>query len=65
MSDLFSPISGEVIEINQDIIDHPELVNADPFVKGWLIAVKSGSFSEDVKNLLTSDEYDGFLESEA
>ena len=65
VSDLFSPISGEVIEINQDIIDHPELVNADPFVKGWLIAVKSGSFAEDVKNLLTSDQYDGFLESEA
>ena len=65
VSDLFSPLSGEVIAINQEVIDHPELVNDDPFTKGWLIAVKSGSFAQDVENLLTSDQYDSFLESEA
>ena len=37
VSDLFSPVSGEVIEVNTNLIDHPEIVNEDPFGKGWLV----------------------------
>ena len=65
VSDLFSPVSGEVIEVNQEVIDHPELVNDDPLEKGWLLAVKSDSSAQDMGNLLTAEQYDNFLESEA
>jgi glycine cleavage system H protein len=65
VSDLFSPISGEVMEVNQEIIDHPEVVNDDPFEKGWLVVVKSDVSEQEMENLLTSEQYDSFLESEA
>jgi glycine cleavage system H protein len=41
VSDLFMPVTGEVLEINQKIIDHPELVNKDPYRDGWLIKIKT------------------------
>ncbi|HAA95094.1 MAG TPA: glycine cleavage system protein GcvH, partial [Dehalococcoidia bacterium] len=46
VSDLFSPITGEVTEINEKLLDHPELVNQDPFGEGWLIKVTMSDVSE-------------------
>ena len=60
VSDLFSPISGEVVEINQDAVDHPELVNDDPYGKGWLLRVRASDPSEFDK-LLTVEQYDALL----
>lgn len=39
-SDLYAPVSGEVIEVNKEVLEKPELVNQDPYNKGWLIAIK-------------------------
>jgi len=39
VSDLFAPVSGEVVEINQEIQNHPELVNKDPYGQGWIIKI--------------------------
>ena len=60
VSDLFSPVSGAVIELNQEAIDNPELVNADPYGKGWLLRIEISDPSE-LDDLLTADQYDAFL----
>ena len=60
VSDLYSPVSGQVIEVNQGLIDHPELVNQDPFEGGWLLRVSMSDASE-VDTLLSAEEYDSFI----
>lgn len=59
-SDLFSPLSGEVIEINTHLSDHPELVNADPYGAGWMIKIKIADRRE-LENLMNASEYDAFI----
>ncbi|MEO9593059.1 glycine cleavage system protein H [Rhodopirellula bahusiensis] len=53
-SDLFSPIAGELVAINGDALDEPSVINASPYVDGWLIEIR-GNTSEE--NLLSSDDY--------
>jgi glycine cleavage system H protein len=59
VSDLFAPVSGEVLEINQAAIDEPNLVNKDPYGAGWLVKLELSKPSE-LEALMTSDEYDKF-----
>jgi glycine cleavage system H protein len=54
VSDLYSPVTGEVTEINQDVVDDPSLVNSAPFEGGWLFKVR---VAEEPADLLTADEY--------
>ena len=61
VSDLFSPISGNVIESNSDLDDHPELVNEDPFGKGWLIRVTMTSVNE-LDGLMAASEYQSYID---
>jgi len=56
VSDLISPLSGEVLEVNAQVVDAPELVNDDPYGAGWLIRIRLSSESERAQ-LLSSDEY--------
>jgi glycine cleavage system H protein len=56
VSDLISPLSGEVLEVNAQVVDAPELVNDDPYGAGWLIRIRMSSESEG-EQLLSSDEY--------
>ena len=56
VADLYSPMSGTVINVNGDLNNEPELVNHDPFGMGWLIKIQTISSSQS-KNLLTADEY--------
>ncbi|MGL5262168.1 MAG: glycine cleavage system protein GcvH [Bacteroides sp.] len=56
VSDLFLPVSGEVLEDNEAIEDNPELVNEDPYGEGWLIKVKPSN-EADFDNLLSAEEY--------
>ena len=53
VGELFAPVSGEVVEANQAVVDTPELVNSDPFGEGWLLKVRTSSLPK----LLTHDEY--------
>ena len=62
VSDIFSPVSGEVIEINSIALDSPELVNSDPHNNGWLVRIIVSNASE-FDELLTADEYQSFLDS--
>ena len=64
VSDLFSPVSGKVVERNDRLLDEPELVNDSPYEDGWMLKVEMDD-SAEIDNLLTSSEYDSLLESEA
>ena len=56
VSEVFSPVAGEVLEVNQEIIDSPQLVNDDPYGDGWLIRVELTD-ADDLKDLMDADEY--------
>ncbi|MEU6283635.1 glycine cleavage system protein GcvH [Streptomyces sp. NPDC047028] len=57
VSDLYSPVTGEVTEVNEDVVSDPSLVNSAPFEGGWLFKVKVG----DAPELLSAAEYDTFI----
>lgn len=63
VSELYSPISGKVLECNVEAIEHPQLVNDSPYDKGWLLKVAYADLTE-VDDLMTSDEYEGFVTSQ-
>jgi glycine cleavage system H protein len=56
VSDLNAPVSGEVIEINEDLIDQPEIINEECYGAGWIIKIKA-SDSEELESLLDADGY--------
>ncbi len=59
-SDLFSPVSGEISEVNAALADKPELVNQDPYNTGWMIKIKLAN-AGDTANLMSAAEYDAFI----
>ncbi|NCO64550.1 MAG: glycine cleavage system protein GcvH [Flavobacteriales bacterium] len=56
VSDLFLPMSGEIIEFNEALEDEPEMVNSDPYGNGWMIKLKCSDLSQ-AENLLSAEEY--------
>ncbi|MEO3749732.1 glycine cleavage system protein GcvH [Streptomyces sp. B6B3] len=62
VSDLYSPVSGEVIEVNQQVVDDPALVNSSPFEDGWLFRVQVADDASDAgpANLMSAEEYAEF-----
>jgi len=60
VSDIYAPLSGEVIEVNQQAMDAPEVVNEDPYGQGWLLKVKPADASE-MDSLLSAEDYDALL----
>jgi glycine cleavage system H protein len=56
VSDVIAPLSGEVVEVNQKVVDEPETVNSDPYGDGWLIRIRLSDPSE-VDSLLDADAY--------
>ncbi|AQA14193.1 glycine cleavage system protein GcvH [Streptomyces samsunensis] len=60
VSDLYAPVSGEVTEINEDVVNDPALVNSAPFEGGWLFKVRVANEPEE---LLSADEYTAFAEN--
>ena len=61
VSDLTSPVSGEVVEVNDELPDAPELVNDEPYSGGWMIIVKMESLIE-LDELMTSEQYENFIQ---
>ena len=59
-SSIYTPVSGKIVKINTDLKDHPEVVNADPYGKGW-IAVIELSDAKQVDGLMTAAQYEAFL----
>ncbi|WP_299015393.1 glycine cleavage system protein GcvH [uncultured Polaribacter sp.] len=61
VSDLFMPLTGEVIEFNEALEDEPELVNSDPYEKGWMIKLEISDINQ-VKDLLDAEGYKAIIE---
>ena len=64
VSELFSPVSGEIVDVNTALSDAPEMVNEDPYGDGWMIKVRMSDAAE-VDNLMSADEYEAFITEEA
>lgn len=60
VSDLFLPLSGEIIEFNEALEDEPEKVNADPYGDGWMVKIKFSDASE-LDNLLSAEDYKALI----
>ncbi|NJW52402.1 glycine cleavage system protein GcvH [Salinimicrobium oceani] len=56
VSDLFTPLSGEIIEFNQSLEDEPEKVNSDPYGEGWMVKIRFSDASQ-IDDLLSAEEY--------
>jgi glycine cleavage system H protein len=63
VSEVFSPVSGEIVEVNSSLQDAPEKVNADPYGEGWMIRVKMSNAGE-VDSMLSAAEYEDFTKGE-
>ena len=62
VSDLFAPISGEVVEVNADLAKKPETVNADPYWHGWMIVVAIGE-TRELDGLMSAQDYAALVET--
>ena len=63
VSEVFSPVTGVIVKINESLADEPEKVNTDPYGEGWMIRVRMSSPAE-VDSLLTAAEYEDFTKAE-
>ncbi|MBI4336249.1 MAG: glycine cleavage system protein GcvH [Chloroflexi bacterium] len=63
VSDIFAPVSGQVMEVNQEVVAHPELVNQDPYGKGWLLRVRL-SDPKELAKLMAAKQYQAMLAAE-
>jgi glycine cleavage system H protein len=65
VSELFSPVTCEVIEVNEALADKPELVNTDPYGDGWMVKVKISNPEEADELLMSAEEYEEYVEKES
>ena len=63
VSDLYTALSGKIVEVNRELEDHPDLINKDPYDAGWIVRIKI-SDPEELKDLLDAEEYKGIIERE-
>lgn len=64
VSELYAPVSGEIVEVNSALDDAPEVVNEDPYGEGWMIKVKMADASQ-VDEMMAAEEYEAFVSEEA
>jgi glycine cleavage system H protein len=62
VSELYSPLSGEVVAINEELTDNPELMNTDPYTDGWIIKVRASNLSE-LGGLMNTEAYTDYINS--
>src|SRR5699024_7549239 len=61
VSELYAPISGEVVEVNEELEDSPEFVNESPYEKAWMVVIEPSN-EDELENLLSADEYKAHIE---
>jgi glycine cleavage system H protein len=59
-SDIYAPISGEITEVNEELIEKPEMINQSPYDLGWIAKIKPSSM-EEFESLLTKEKYDRYI----
>ena len=62
VAEVFTPVAGEVVEVNDAVVDDPELLNEDPHGEGWLIKIRFSS-ADDLKTMMKADEYEEVVQS--
>ncbi len=62
-SDIFSPLSGNIVEINSNLEDAPELVNEEPYGKGWMFKIKPSNLEAEMSTLMDAKTYSEFIAS--
>jgi len=62
-SDIFAPVAGEIVEVNSELEDAPEIVNEDPYGKGWMFKLKPSNLDADLAGLMDAAAYKEFIES--
>lgn len=60
VSDMFMPVSGEVLEVNPKLEDTPDLVNSDPYGEGWMVKIRMSN-ADEVGNLLSAEDYKSLI----
>lgn len=61
VSEIFTPLSGQIIEVNETLALNPELLNHDPYNQGWIVVIRPSNFEEESGMLLKATEYASFL----
>lgn len=61
VSQIFSPVSGKIIEVNHDVIESPEIINEDPYERGWIFKIELSS-KEELNDLMSAEAYQKFVE---
>ena len=62
-SDIYAPISGEIVQINENLDEEPEIVNSDPYIEGWFFVINPDD-ANDLDNLLSAEDYEKVCEAE-
>lgn len=62
VAEVYTPVAGEIVEINDAVVDDPELLNEDPHAEGWLIKIRFSS-AADLKALMSSEQYEEYVKS--
>jgi glycine cleavage system H protein len=63
VSELYAPLSGKVVEVNEDLSDSPEFVNESPYEKAWMIVIEPSNSSE-LDNLMTAEQYEAMIKED-
>ncbi len=61
-SNIYSPLSGKILQVNKALQDHPEFLNSDPYGEGWIAVIELGNLSQ-LDSLMTASQYEEFLSS--
>ncbi len=59
VAEIYTPLAGEILEINEAVVDDPEILNEDPHHEGWLVKMRFSS-ADDIKSLMNAEEYEKF-----
>ena len=62
VAEVYTPVAGEIVEVNDAVVDDPELLNEDPHTEGWLVKVRFSS-AADLKSLMSSEQYEEYVKS--
>jgi len=61
VSEVFTPISGEIIEANEELAESPELLNKDPYNDGWIMKIRPNNLKKDLEKLMTAQQYAEYI----
>jgi glycine cleavage system H protein len=61
VSDVYAPVGGKVVEVNEELLDSPEMINDDPYGEGWIAKIEPSGLDADLAKLMDAEKYKAFL----